>query len=74
MARNKLLYHIKNMTLKMKKTYLSPTIKMLGAVLQPTMLTASIIPEPEPEPEFDVDTNLEGLGGYGGGSRSVWAD
>lgn len=58
----------------MRKDYISPNVKMLRMHTQPTMIVDSKKPEPDPEPEFDIDTNLEGLGGFSGGGRSVWAD
>ena len=56
----------------MTKKYISPKVKILKARIQPVMLVES--PIIEPEPEFDIDTNLDGLGGFAGGGKSVWAD
>ena len=45
-----------------KKTYMEPSIYVVNGVVKTSFLAGS----GGYNPEFDVDTNLPGLGGFGG--------
>lgn len=48
-----------------KKTYIEPSIYVVNGVVKTSFLAGS----DGYNPEFNVDTNLPGLGGFGGGGN-----